>query len=90
MKRTIHANVSGRVQGVWYRAWMVEEARSLGVDGWVRNLGDGSVEALISGPRENVDALLQLMEEGPPAAEVAKISVSESDETVPEGFFQVS
>ena len=90
MKRTVHVNITGRVQGVWYRAWVVEEARSLGVNGWVRNRRDGSVEALISGPGENVDALLQRLGEGPPAAEVANITVSESDETVPEGFYQTS
>ena len=42
--------ISGRVQGVWYRGWTVDEARARGLDGWVRNRRDGSVEAVFQGP----------------------------------------
>ena len=47
----VRARISGRVQGVWFRAWTVEQAEMLGLDGWVRNRSDGSVEALFAGPR---------------------------------------
>jgi acylphosphatase len=78
--------VHGRVQGVWYRGWAVGEARALGLDGWVRNRRDGSVEMLIQGEDETVDAMIARCRKGPPAARVERIEVSESDEAGPAGF----
>jgi len=69
--------VRGRVQGVWYRAWTVEQARALGVAGWVRNCSNGDVEALIEGDQQAVEALLERMWDGPPAARVDHIDVSD-------------
>ena len=78
--------VTGRVQGVWYRGWTVDQARALGLSGWVRNRGDGSVEILAEGPDEAIAELIRRCQEGPPAARVERIAVEESDEAAPAGF----
>ena len=80
--------VTGRVQGVWYRGWTVDEAVALGLDGWVRNRRDGSVEILVSGPDAAVEALIERCREGPPAARVERVAVEETDEAVPPSFTQ--
>ncbi len=81
--------IFGRVQGVWYRGWTVEAARQLGLDGWVRNRRDGSVEALVSGPGEAIDALVARCRQGPPAARVERVEVEPAEgEAVPDGFSQ--
>lgn len=80
--------VHGRVQGVWYRGWTVDQARALGLDGWVRNRADGTVEILVSGPEPAVEALAARCREGPPAARVERIDACETDEPVPTGFAQ--
>jgi acylphosphatase len=66
----LHLYVSGRVQGVWYRASTQAEARTLGLRGWVRNLSDGRVEVLAEGPRDALAALRDWCRRGPPLAEV--------------------
>lgn len=68
------AEIDGRVQGVWYRGWTVETAQRLGLDGWVRNRGDGSVEALFAGPEAAVKAMLDACRRGPPAAQVVEVA----------------
>ena len=70
---TRQVRVRGRVQGVGYRDALREEAEQLGVVGWVRNRADGSVEALLQGSGEAVDALLAWARHGPPAARVAEV-----------------
>ena len=75
--RRIRAIVSGRVQGVAYRASACTEARRLGVVGWVKNRDDGSVELEAEGPDDMVAALIQWCHEGPPAARVARVAVEE-------------
>lgn len=65
--------IRGRVQGVWFRNWTVGEAKSLGLDGWVRNRADGSVEALISGPGDKTRALIARCHEGPRLARVDEV-----------------
>lgn len=62
--------VRGLVQGVWFRQSTADEARRLGLEGWVRNLADGSVEAEAQGPRDRVEALVAWCRRGPPAARV--------------------
>ncbi|MDL1872596.1 acylphosphatase [Deltaproteobacteria bacterium PRO3] len=69
----VRAVIRGRVQGVFYRAWTQQTARSLGLSGWVRNLPDGSVELLAQGPAEPLRELLRLCRVGPPAARVQAV-----------------
>jgi acylphosphatase len=69
----LRLRITGRVQGVWYRGATAAEARRLGVNGWVRNLPDGSVEAVLEGTPEAVRALATWCRTGPPAARVAKV-----------------
>ncbi len=72
--------LTGRVQGVFFRAWTRDEAHSLGIVGWVRNCSDGSVEAQLEGQEDAVDELIELMREGPPGAKVQNVDVEEADE----------
>jgi acylphosphatase len=74
-----HVRVTGRVQGVFFRAWTQDEAQSVGVNGWVRNCGDGSVEAQLEGDLQAVEELIDLMREGPPGARVGRVEVEEAD-----------
>jgi acylphosphatase len=66
----VHLLVSGRVQGVAFRMYTVDEARRLGVSGWVRNLADGRVEVEAEGERAALLGLVRFCEKGPPAARV--------------------
>jgi len=76
--------VSGRVQGVFYRASTRSRAEALGVTGHARNLPDGRVEVLACGPPESVEALCAWLWEGPPVAQVATVEVETlSPETLP-------
>lgn len=70
--------IHGRVQGVWYRAWTVETARGLGLVGWVRNRIDGCVEALVQGEADRIDRFIALAQDGPPAAQVARIDATDA------------
>src|SRR5579872_3461987 len=65
--------ITGRVQGVGFREWMVQKARDLGVSGWVRNRLDGSVEALVAGDVAAVEELSRLCRRGPRMAQVVSI-----------------
>jgi acylphosphatase len=62
--------ISGRVQGVGYRAWTEDEARERGIAGWVRNRRDGSVEALFAGTESDVRAMIEACRRGPPGARI--------------------
>jgi acylphosphatase len=83
-----HLRIEGRVQRVGYRAWMVAEARRLGLVGWVRNRPDGSVEAVVAGPEPAVQALLTACRRGPVAARVDRIVEGLTDLPEGEGFHQ--
>ena len=78
--------IHGRVQGVGYRAWMVEQARRLGVRGWVCNRRAGTVEALIHADAATREVLIAACRRGPPAASVHDIELFETDEAVPDDF----
>ena len=82
----LHVTIRGRVQGVGYRAWVEDRARASRLEGWVRNRRDGSVEAVVQGPRDAVDAIIRWARRGPAAAEVEEVEVSDMDEAVPALF----
>ena len=78
--RALNLRISGRVQGVGYRAWAMQTAVRLGVRGWVRNRVDGSVEALVIGDEAAVAAMVEACRRGPRAAMVMEVAVSEAEE----------
>lgn len=75
-KISLHCFVSGKVQGVWFRANTKQEAEKLGLRGWVRNLDDGRVEVMISGPRNKVEQLRAWLHKGPAHADVTDVCVN--------------
>ena len=75
--------VTGRVQGVFFRAWTRDEAKALGLAGWVRNAADDSVEAFLEGSEAAVAKMIEMMGQGPSHARVDEVDVKESD---PEGL----
>ena len=74
------------MQGVWFRGWVNKMALALGLNGWVQNRRDGSVHAVFSGPAEDVDEMLQLCGQGPPAADVSLVERLPLNEPVQSGF----
>lgn len=78
--------ISGRVQGVGYRAWAAEKAAELGIEGWVRNRADGTVEALISGTADAVEEMARACRRGPRFAQVAQIEEEIADPPAEPGF----
>jgi acylphosphatase len=68
----------GRVQGVGFRYWAKRRAEELGVCGWIRNRRDGTVEALLDGPAEAVERMLEALREGPPGARVERLETTET------------
>jgi acylphosphatase len=83
MRATRHIRVTGMVQGVFFRAWTRDEARRLGVKGWVRNCADGSVEAHLDGSEQAVEQLIERMRHGPPGARVNDLKAAYAE---PEDF----
>jgi len=81
-----HVYVSGRVQGVYYRATTRDEARERGVDGWVRNLDDGRVEAVFEGPEDAVESMVAWCHEGSPKADVEEVTVERGPPEGRSGF----
>lgn len=79
MKKRAHVYVSGRVQGVFFRATTREEAKDRGVTGWVKNLPDGRVEAVFEGEEEKVQEMIDFCHEGSRAASVSDVEVEWSD-----------
>jgi acylphosphatase len=78
--------ITGRVQGVGFREWMIREAGRLDLSGWVRNLRDGTVEALIEGDEAAVQELLRRCRRGPPSARVADVLAEPTEPTDQSGF----
>jgi acylphosphatase len=72
-----HVCVTGRVQGVFFRAWTRDQARELGIGGWVRNCADGSVEAHIEGDDAAIETLISRLHHGPRSAQVDDVRVTD-------------
>lgn len=77
--RRVRLRIHGRVQGVFFRASTRDRARELGLDGWVRNREDGTVEAVVEGPPDSVDRLVDWSRRGPSAARVERVEVTEEE-----------
>jgi acylphosphatase len=88
LTRRAHAVIHGRVQGVFFRGDMRERARSLGVNGWVRNNADGTVEAVLEGADDRLELLLSWCRRGPAGARVDDVDV-DWEEPRGEGGFAV-
>lgn len=82
----LRLRIEGFVQAVGYRNYVMSEASRLGVDGWVRNRSDGTVEALVSGPNAAVETLVGLCMKGPPGARVANVELHKAEPATEKGF----
>lgn len=86
-RRALHVTIHGRVQGVGFRDWVVRQAQALGLDGWVRNLRDGGVEALIAGDPARLDQMLEALRRGPSLAQVDAVDAAPAEPPPPgDGF----
>ena len=83
---TRKAIVTGKVQGVWYRATTREQAQKLGLNGYAKNLADGSVEVVASGHRDEVEQLMQWLWQGPEMSDVTHVEPLEADDYKNIGF----
>ena len=87
--RTVQVMISGRVQGVGYRAWTERTASRLGLSGWVRNRANGDVEAVFCGDRQAVEAMLAECESGPSWARVRSVDIVGAGEPLQGPFRQL-
>lgn len=83
-----HLIIQGRVQGVFYRGWTVRTAQALGLAGWVRNLANGDVEALVQGHSVDVARFIDLAWQGPASARVDQILAKDTEIGDLDGFTQ--
>lgn len=84
--RRVHVLVRGRVQGVYFRDYTRRQAQALGVSGWVRNLPDRSVEAVIEGEADRVEAMLAWLHTGSPMSTVTAVEAVEEEARGEQGF----
>jgi acylphosphatase len=84
--RSVRLRITGRVQGVGYRAWAIATGERLSVRGWVRNRADGSVEALVIGEEEAVARMIEACRDGPFAARVRDVAVGDAENDGSDGF----
>lgn len=84
--KSVHVVITGRVQGVGYRAFVEDRARERGISGWVRNRSDGTVEAVFAGPAADIETLLSACDEGPRRAIVIDIVTKDYDGPPPTRF----
>lgn len=89
MSLCVHCVVSGRVQGVFYRASTQEQALSLGLKGWVKNMGDGQVELKACGSAQHIKQLQDWLWQGPPNAQVNEVVCEDSDDVDVANNFEV-
>lgn len=81
MKSNAHVLISGRVQGVWFRASTKQKAEQLGLTGWVRNTADGSVEAIFEGDEKQIQDMLEWCHHGPSLAKVTNVKIKNQEPT---------
>lgn len=81
-----HLSITGRVQGVFFRAWSREQADELGVRGWIRNRPDGHVEAHVEGEQAAVELMIERLRDGPRAAQVDDLRIWDAGICDFEGF----
>jgi len=85
MKR-VHVRIYGLVQGVFFRANTKKMAEKLGINGWVRNMPDGSVEAVFEGDDKAVEKMIEWCHHGPPMARVDRVEIKEEEPKGETGF----
>ncbi|SDB49460.1 acylphosphatase [Desulfonatronum thiosulfatophilum] len=88
--KELHAYVSGRVQGVFFRAWTRNQARQLGLTGWVRNVSDGRVEVTAQGPDHVLKMFQRRLGEGPPMSRVDGVDVTYQEGDEPFAGFEIT
>ncbi len=88
-RQRVRVAISGRVQGVWFRGWVGDEARARGLDGWVRNRRDGTVEAVFQGAPAAVAEMIAACWQGPRMAQVAAVETHPHEDPVAPGFEQL-
>jgi len=88
MGKSVKIIISGQVQGVGFRAWIIRQAEARNLSGWVRNLSDGTVEALFSGEEGEVEKILDECRKGPPGALISQVKSEDSEEFGISGFRQ--
>lgn len=81
--------ITGTVQGVGFRYWTLDEARRLGLTGWVRNAPDGSVQGEVQGPEDGVEWMLRALREGPPGSAVETVTDTALDPVADETHFRI-
>lgn len=87
--KAVRLRIEGRVQGVGYRAWTVRQATSLGLSGWVRNRRDDTVEALLVGPSDQVEKMIEKCRRGPDLSRVTSVVQEPAQGIVADGFRQM-
>ena len=87
--KRVRVRIEGRVQGVFFRAYTQEEGERLGLQGWVRNRPDGSVEAAIEGEASQVDQMIQWCHRGSPMSQVTRVEVTEEEPQGESGVFSI-
>lgn len=85
-RKAVHCIIHGRVQGVGFRAWTRRTADGLGLDGWVRNLPDGTVEAVLAGEEDAVSRMVDTCRKGPVFSRVSRIDQTPADDPGCIGF----
>jgi len=86
MLKRVRVLISGRVQGLGFRYWVKRKAEKLGLNGWVRNLNDGRVEAVFEGDKERIERLVERCKEGPSLSRVDKVGVKREEVEGLSGF----
>jgi acylphosphatase len=87
-RKALHVLIEGRVQGIGFRYWVYDQAVRRGLDGWVRNLADGRVEAVFAGPEHEVDEMVSACWQGPRFSKVVRVASQYSD-GLPEPGFEI-